>query len=196
VASVPNGTVVFFLTDLGRVDAEANTKDGFARVNLVSDSRSGAAHVTAFSGGSAAPLPSATPSPGAQLSFGIATAYAGKNSATITVNIGSAQPKTIIVTASPARITSPRWALVTANVFDPSGNAVFNVPVIFKVSLDKGVALEETLDSGSVPLFTDTNGQAFDTLRTRSIPGSAQKSVVVSANLPNGSSSTVTAFIN
>ena len=38
---VPNGTIVFFVSDLGRVDSEAKTKDGIARVYLVSDSRSG-----------------------------------------------------------------------------------------------------------------------------------------------------------
>src|SRR5207247_9158794 len=36
---VPNGTVIFFVTDLGRVDSEAKTKDGIARINLVPDSR-------------------------------------------------------------------------------------------------------------------------------------------------------------
>ena len=196
---VPNGTVVFFTTDLGRVDSQGKTKDGIARVNLVSDSRSGTASVTGFSGGAAVPGPSAsptaTPSPVVRLSFGMATAYAGTNSDTVTVAIGSALPKAAIVTASPARITSPRWALITANVFDGAGNPVASVPVIFKVSPGEGFPFEETLDSGSVPIFTDTNGQAFDTLRTRSLPGSPQKTVEVSANLPNGSSS-VTVFIN
>ena len=57
---VPNGTVVFFVTNLGRVDAEGKTKDGIARVNFVSGSRSGDATVTASSGGPAA-APSVTP---------------------------------------------------------------------------------------------------------------------------------------
>ena len=53
---VPDGTVVYFLTNLGRVDPQGKTKDGLARVNFVSDSRSGRATIQAFSGG-AAPAP-------------------------------------------------------------------------------------------------------------------------------------------
>jgi len=202
-APVPNGTVVFFFTDLGRIDAEGKTKDGIARVNLVSDSRSGTAHVTAESGGVSAPAPSssptATPSPAVRLSFGLETAHAdsGANSAAETVTIGSANPALVLVEASPVRITTPRSALITANVFDKDGNPVANVPVIFKVAPLLGARLEETLDSGSAPVFTDTNGQAFDTLRTRAVFDPAmQKSVEVSANLPVGDPGKVTVFIN
>ncbi|HWW92812.1 MAG TPA: hypothetical protein VN375_05565, partial [Vicinamibacteria bacterium] len=41
----PDGTVIQCFTTLGRVDTEAETKDGVARLNLVSDSRSGTATV-------------------------------------------------------------------------------------------------------------------------------------------------------
>jgi hypothetical protein len=210
---VPNGTVVFFTTDLGRVDSEAKTKDGIARVNLVSDSRSGTANVTAFSGGSAAPAPSAsptaTPSPTVRLSFGMATAYAGTNTGTVQVRIGSVLPAKVIVTANPARITSPRHALITANVFDRDGNPVANVPVFFSITAfsttptttttsttTPAAGLEETLDSGGAPQYTDTNGQAFDWLRTRSLPGGPQKTVTVTATTSNGTNSPVTVFIN
>ena len=197
---VPNGTVVFFITNLGTIDREARTKDGIVRVNLVSDSRSGTAHVTAFSGGVAVPQasPSATPTPQTvRLSLGIDTAYADDaNSGTATVVIGSANPAHVIVQANPARITTPRSALITANVFDKDGNPVANVPVIFKVAPVTGI-LQETLDSGSVPVFTDTNGQAFDTLRTRALfDPTLQKTVEVSANLPVGDPVAVTVFIN
>jgi len=199
---VPNGTVVFFITNLGTIDREAKTKDGIARVNLVSDSRSGTATVTAFSGGVAVPeaSPSATPTPRTgRLSLGMGTAYAdnpGTNRATDTVTIGSANPAHVFVEANPARITTPRSALITANVFDKDGNPVFNVPVIFKVAPVTGI-LQETLDSGSVPVFTDTNGQAFDTLRTRAaFDPTMQKSVEVSANLPVGNPVSVRVFIN
>jgi hypothetical protein len=198
---VPNGTVVFFITNLGTIDREARTKDGIARVNLVSDSRSGTATVTAFSGGVAVPQasPSATPTPTVRLSFGMGTALAdnpGTNSASDTVDIGSALPSHVIVQANPARITTPRSALITANVFDKDGNPVANVPVIFKVAPVTGI-LQETLDSGSVPVFTDTNGQAFDTLRTRALfDPTLQKTVEVSANLPVGDPVAVTVFIN
>jgi hypothetical protein len=61
---VPDGTVVFFLTDLGRIEPQVKTKDGFAYTTFISDSRSGTARVQAFSGGSApvpSPSPTATP---------------------------------------------------------------------------------------------------------------------------------------
>lgn len=219
---VPNGTVVFFTTNLGRVDSEAKTKDGIARANFVSDSRSGTATVTGFSGGAAAPGPSAsptsTPSPTVRLSFGMATASADKNSATVEVKIGSVLPAKVIVTANPARITSPRSALITANVFDGDGNPVANVPVFFSITAFSTTpttttttsttaptttttttlasGLEETLDSGGAPQFTDTNGQAFDWLRTRSLPGGPQKTVTVTATTSNGTSDNVEVFIN
>jgi len=213
---VPNGTVVFFTTDLGRVDSEGKTKDGIARVNLVSDSRSGTANVTGFSGGAAAPAPSAsptaTPSPAVRLSFGMATAYAGKNTGTVQVKIGSVLPARVIVSANPDRITSPRSALITANVFDGDGNPVANVPVFFSITAFSitptttttttaptttlASGLEETLDSGGAPQFTDTNGQAFDWLRTRSLPGGPQKKVTVTATTSNNTSGTVDVFIN
>lgn len=205
---VPNGTVVFFFTNLGRVDAEGRTKDGIARVNFVSDSRSGTATVTAQSGGSAVPAPTTTtmPTSSSRLSFGMAVAHAqasGTNSASIPITVGSALPELVIVTANPTRITSPRSALITANVFDQHGNPVFNVPVIFRIDSVTVVGpsppptvLEETLLSGSIPVFTDTNGQAFDTLRTRSIIGSAQKRVIVSAITPNNMTGTITVSIN
>jgi hypothetical protein len=224
----PNGTVVFFFTNLGHIDSEARTKDGVVRVNLVSDSRSGKATVNAVSGGtatapSAAPSssPSATPTPTlGRLSFGLAEANAaGENSAKIEVMIGNILPVRMIMTADPQRITSPRSSRITANVFDGDGNPVANVPVIFSLG-DISVspttttttlstttttttpltaaqtgALEESLDSGGTPQFTDTNGQAFDTLRTRA-PLIPAKTVKVSAITPNGTNSSVTVSIN
>ena len=37
---VPDGTEVFFFTDLGRVDSSGKTVNGVARVNFVADARS------------------------------------------------------------------------------------------------------------------------------------------------------------
>ena len=51
---VPDGTEVTFLSTLGRVDQIGKTVNGLARVNFVSDSRSGTATITAFSGRRAA----------------------------------------------------------------------------------------------------------------------------------------------
>jgi hypothetical protein len=191
---VPDGTVVFFLTNLGRIDAQAKTKDGFARVNFVSDSRSGTARVTAFSGGEApAPTPTASPassSPGTVTTMAATSAAAGPLVAAaaiedfVEIDIGSALPVEVVVTADPPRITEPRNSLITANVFDEFGNPVANVPVIFSVTAPTGRLLQEAFDSGGQPRFTDTNGQARDTLRTSQNRIDGQKLVNVVATVP------------
>jgi hypothetical protein len=194
---VPDGTVVFFLTDIGRIEAQAKTKDGFARTNFVSDSRSGRATVTAFSGGSGpAPTPSSTPTPATGVAAAEATATAGGTlvgvaaaiSRSVTIDIGSALPASLIVTADPPRITEPRNSQITANVYDTSGNPVANVPVIFRISSVSGGSglLQEALDSGGQPRFTNTNGQARDTLRTSQNRADVQKRVTVTASVPAG----------
>jgi len=165
---VPDGTVVLFFSTLGRIEPQGQTKDGVARVNLVADSRSGTAQVTAVAGDQTA------------------TVEGG-------VVIGSANPETVLVSANPARITQPREAAITANVFDVNGNPISGIPVIFSVS---ATPLEETLDSGGAPRFTDTNGQAFDTLRTRRPVASAQKIVTVTATTPNAKSGDTTVAVN
>jgi len=212
---VPDGTVVFFLTDLGRIDAQAKTKDGYARVNFVSDSRSGRATVRAFSGGSAPnPSPSATATPtGVVTAMGTSKPAAALGtplvtnsaeiSAEVTIDIGSALPADVIVTANPPRITAPRNTVITANVYDDKGNPVSNVPVIFTVDVvSGGRLLQESLDSGSQPRFTDTNGQARDVLRTSQNRADDQKEVVVNASVPGrpgaagGLGGSVSVFIN
>lgn len=199
---VPDGTEVFFFTNLGRVDASGKTVDGVARVNFVSDARSGFATVSGISGGPApSAAPSPTPTPGSGKSPGtpgIAAAgdvagASGVGSATVQIAVGSALPTRILVGASPQRITSPRQATISATVLDQFGNPVQNVPVAFTLS---GSLIEETLDSGGSPRFTDSNGQAFDTLRTRAPAGGVQKTVIVTATAANGIEGSVTVFID
>ena len=160
-----NGTVVLFFTTLGRIEAQGRTRDGVARVNLVADSRSGTATVTGATGDQSA------------------TVEGG-------VVIGSARPFLVTVTADPLKIRTVRPSRITANVFDVDGNPIANIPVVFR--LDGGTG-RETLDSGGAQVFTDTNGQAFDTLRTRS-NGTAD--VTVTAETANGVSDTVTVGVN
>jgi hypothetical protein len=168
--TVPDGTVVQFFTDLGRIPPQGETKDGVARVNLVADSRSGVATIQAFSGG---------------------VAWDG----TLQVTIGSALPENVIVTANPAAIRSNQWSSITANVFDGDGNPVANVPVIFSVASDGAAGNGETLDSGGAQQFTDTNGQAFDTLRSRR-PLSELATATVSATTANDVRGDVDVTIN
>jgi hypothetical protein len=158
-----NGTVVLFLTTLGSIEAQGETKDGVARVNLVADSRSGTATVTGIT---------------------------GDQTATVDVEIGSARPALVTVTANPARITRSISSGITANVFDENGNPIANVPVVFR--LDGGTG-RETLDSAGAQTFTDTNGQAFDTLRTSS-NGSAD--VTVTAETSNQVSDSIDVEVN
>ncbi len=177
---VPDGTVVYFFTTLGQIDGQAKTVDGIARATFVADSRSGPAVITAYSGGAAPPV--ASPQPSCDSTTG--KADSSKGNATITMCIGSALPDRVIVTADPDRITTSRFSTITANVFDITGNPVQNVPVIFSISGVKNGTLQETLASGGTPQFTDSNGQAFDTLRTSAPAGGVQKTVTVQAALP------------
>ena len=194
---VADGTEVFFLTTLGTIPDSAKTANGMARVYFVSDARSGTATVVASSGGPApAPSASATPTPatvadvkstraGAIAAWRPVAAGAtgtGTGSASITIDIGSALPARVIVTANPQLLASSRSATIVANVFDANGNPVQNVPVIFQISVAN--PLQEFLASGGTPQFTNTNGQAFDTLTTRAPNGTTQKTVTVTATTP------------
>jgi hypothetical protein len=211
---VPDGTVVFFLTNLGRIDAQAKTKGGFAYATFVADSRSGTATVQAFSGGDApSATPSASPTPtgvsGSVSTMARSTVLSAPVAVTTTpvplaaasdsktITVGSANPREIIVTANPPRITEPRNTEITATVYDESGNPVSNVPVVFTVAVPGGRLLQEALDSGSQPRFTDTNGQARDTLRTSQNRADPQKQVNVTATIPViGDSNPLAVFIN
>jgi hypothetical protein len=196
---VPDGTVVQCFTTLGRVDPQGLTKDGVARVNLVSDSRSGTATVTCVSGGpavapSVAPSasPSASPSPAA-----VGTVTSGNGSASTPVVIGSALPALVVVVADPPRIDGPGGQTrVVATVYDGSGNPVFNVPVIFTVSNSGTGGVNEFFDSGGQPIFTDTNGQAADVMHTRRPSTDFQVVVTVTATAANGKTGTAPVTIN
>jgi hypothetical protein len=179
---VPDGTEVYFFTDLGRIDSPGLTVRGAARVNFVSDSRSGQANVTAISGG---PAPSGGDDGG--------STGGGTGSAKITIAIGSTLPAGVLVSANPQRITSPRYTDITASVFDGNGNPVQNVPVVFSLS---GSLIEETLDSGGATRYTNSSGQVQDTMRTRAPAGGVQKTVTVTATTANGIEGTVTVFVD
>ena len=171
---VADGTVIQFFTNLGTIDEQGKTNDGVARVNLRATGRSGVASVVAFSGGEAVPQPS----PSASTSGGVsATATDG-----VDVTIGNVGAASINVAADPSRITVSRSTHITATVFDTTGNTLPGVPVFFSVSVG---AATNFLDSGGRPQFTDSNGQAFDVMRTRNVdPGTA----TVLARVPTGSS--------
>jgi hypothetical protein len=136
---VPDGTVVQFFTTLGTIQEQAKTNDGVARVNLISDSRSGTAKVTAFSGP--------------------ATVSAD-------VVIGATRPTRVLAALLDARIDLAAGRTIgrfKVTVFDTNGNPVSRVPVRFSV-LDNP-ALDTILDGPD--LFTDNNGDAFSRVQTK-----------------------------
>jgi hypothetical protein len=200
---VADGTEVFFFTNLGRVDASGKTRNGVARINFISDTRSGIATVVAISGGPAPtprPSPSPTPTPAAGKSVGTPditaageSLAADENSASVVITVGSALPELVLVTADPPVLSAQRHSRITATVFDADGNPVQNVPVSF--SLDD-TASAERLDSGGAFQYTNSNGQVFDTLRTQMPFGLASATVTVTATTANGRTGAVTVFVD
>jgi hypothetical protein len=173
---VPDGTELFFFTNLGRIDPVGKTVRGVAHVNFVSDSRSGKATITAISG--QAP---------------------GGTNPSVEISIGNALPSLVLVTADPQRITTPRNSRITATVFDASGNPVQNVPVAFSFQAQDPLVVplvEETLDSGGALVYTSSNGQVTDTLRTQAPIGLGQKTVSVTATTATGVAGSVTVFVD
>lgn len=166
---VPDGTEVFFFTNLGRIDQVGKTVRGIANVNFVADARSGQATVTAISG-------------------------TARGEPALTISVGTARPHTVRVTCDPQRIVSPRNCHLIATVFDASGNPVQNVPVSFSLTSDP--VLEETVDSGGAFLYSNSNGQVSDTLRTQAPFGLGQKTVTVTATTATAVTGTVTVFVD
>jgi hypothetical protein len=120
-------------------------------VNFVSDSRSGVASITAFSG--------------------IVTAEA------VEIRVGGAREVRISVSAVPQRLTDSRTSQITASVFDEFGNPVPNIGVIFNVDGDS----TDFMESNGRPIFTDNDGRARDVYRTRYPFGAPPKVVTVIA---------------
>ena len=204
---VADGTVVQFFTTLGVIDEQGKTNDGVARVNLVADSRSGTANVTAFSGAAA-------------------------SEAGVTVMIGSALPTRIVMTAHPTRLVKPESvSRIVVNVFDANGNPVANVPVILSLGAisapqptptttttttstttttvapfvgglgedprDLSVSnVEVRLESAGAQLFTDNNGRVEDELVVESGLGGDAQTVTVSGITANNISGSVQVTIN
>jgi hypothetical protein len=117
----------------------------------------------------------------------------GGTNPTVEIGIGSALPALVNVTCDPQRITAPRNCLLRATVFDEFGNPVQNVPVSFSID---GSLVEETLDSGGALLYTNSNGQVTDVMRTAAPIGLGQKTVTVTATTANGITGTTTVFVD
>jgi len=160
--TVADGTVILFFTDIGLIDRQAKTKDGLARVNFTSDSRSGTAHISAICGGAApavAPSTSPSASPGPITGGG-----GGSGSATVNVTVGNVRVRAVCcIRADPPRITVSNSTHVFARVIDENGNGVANVPVFFDVVTDPGTEFFDVQG----PVFTNQSGEAENVMRTR-----------------------------
>ena len=162
---VPDGTVVRWSTDLGRIDPETRTRRGVATARFVSDSRSGTATIQAFSGPVSATLDPA-------------------------IRIGNIRVAAVRLRADPPRLTrGASSTVVTATVVDSSGNPVANVPVFFEVEPEDRAT--EFFDNPG-PVHTDNNGEASAILRTRrNVVGVADVQARVPS--PNGTAGFVSA---
>jgi PKD repeat protein len=134
---VPDGTVIFFFTDLGSIEASKETKGGVAEALFTSsDNRSGVATITVRSG-------NAESTPDA-----------------VSISIGASALYTITVSADPIVLPiGGGTSLIRTIAYDESQNPLANIPVIF--TTDKG-----RLDSKGSPVMTDNNGIAEDRLFT------------------------------
>jgi len=162
---VADGTVVQFFTDIGSIESQGKTRNGIARVNFTSDSRSGVAHIQAVSGGSASTIATTTP-PSTTTSTTIPSTggSGGTGSATISVPVGNARVSAVCcLRADPPRITVSNSTHVFARVIDASGNGIANVPVFFDVVTDPRT---EFFDIQG-PVFTNQSGEAENVMRTK-----------------------------
>jgi hypothetical protein len=160
---VSDGTTVLFFTDIGHIEPQGKTRNGIARVNFTSDSRSGIAHISAISGGGAPATTPGTTAPGSTTPP-VSGGGGGTGSATINVTVGNVRVKVVCcLRAEPPRITTSNSTHVFARVIDEFGNGIPNVPVFFSVVMDQGT---EFFDENG-PVFTNNNGEAENVLRTR-----------------------------
>jgi hypothetical protein len=69
----------------------------------------------------------------------------------------------LVIGATPNRLTTSRSARINVTVLDAAGKPAPNTPVYFSVG-EPGA--NERMDSAGRPVFTDANGRAEDVLRT------------------------------
>jgi hypothetical protein len=195
-----------------RVNLESDGRSGQATVSVVSGGGTiTTTPSTSTPGSSTTTLPVQRGLASSALA-GSWTASALLANDTVDVTIGSVNARSVLVAAFPNRLTDSRTSQITANVFDQFGNPAPGVPVFFTVedaviigpgptpgpgtptplptgtptSPGGGDAVFEHMDSQGQPVFTDSNGQARDVLRTRYPREALQRRVTVRARIPIG----------
>lgn len=137
--TVADGTVIYFSTDMGSIDAKAETTDGIANaVFTSSDNLSGMATITVVSGNA-----QVTPDP-------------------VTITIGTATSLTaLVLSANPQTLPQQGGnSTIRVTAYDESMNPLSGIQVVLTAS-PAGV-----LNSNGSPLTTDDNGAAEDLLQT------------------------------
>ena len=134
---VPDGTVIFFSTDIGTIDSRKETQNGEAEALFKStDNRSGTATITITSG-------NATVSP-----------------ESITITIGTSGLSSLSISADPPVLPVGGGAtVIRVTALDADFNPIANIPVSF--TTDAG-----HLNSSGNPVTTNTAGVAQDLLQT------------------------------
>jgi PKD repeat protein len=152
---VQNGTVVRFVTNLGRTEpVEATTHNGVATTTFVAGDVSGVAEVRALSGNAGAGGSTTTTPP----ATGGTTTPTTTSGNAVQITIGAAAVDTVTVRTNPATVSANGGTVdVIAQVLATGGRAVSGVMVTF--SADRG-----TLSSTTG--VTDANGEARVQLTT------------------------------
>lgn len=138
---LPDGTQIFFTTNVGTIEERVEMINGIAEGHLRSTGRSGVATVVARSGS------------------GITATLGGTGEgATSGVLIGGGEGINIRLVASPPTVSEPDFSTeLTATVFDNDNNRMEGIPVIFSTTAG-------ALASQGTSLRTNENGQVFDRL--------------------------------
>jgi hypothetical protein len=150
---VPDGTVVQFFTTLGQIQEQGKTNDGVARVNLISDARSGTATITAVSGAAAT------------TGSGSGSSTSGSPTATGTVTIGAKRVSQVRTQAIDPTIDLKQGksiASIRATVLDEFGNAIPGIIVRFTVT--NSPATDRLLDGTDIT--TNNSGDAVNRVQT------------------------------
>ena len=193
---VADGTTIFWTTDLGTVDRETRTRNGFTRAKFESDSRSGVATVRAFSGGgssgggtiptttttlrAALPPGAASGAPERLLSegasaSGVAGGLLAAGSAVASLAARSQAEATVEIRVGNIRVAN---VLLRANPprIPVNSNSTHVTAAVFDLSGNPvaNVPVFFEVTSGSTeffeltgPVFTNNNGEAENILRTR-----------------------------
>jgi PKD repeat protein len=135
--TVPDGTVIFFSTDIGTIESRKETQNGTAEALFQSnDNRSGIATITITSGSAAV-----TPDP-------------------VTITIGTAALYTLSLSAAPPVLPAGGGtATIRVTAYDENLNPLTNIPVTLSTNAGQ-------LNSSGNVMTTGSNGVVEDLLQT------------------------------